>query len=136
MEEEGNEMLEYECEEQFISFEKLKFNRAESKDVRFSDWYEEGVFDDKIIMEIVLKVDTNKMMNKREQTAVYEFAESIGGMFHILELICEFLAGYFSETFIIASLASKMFVMRSKDNGSGGSSPAKGKKLGKLKHEK
>lgn len=115
-------MLEYECEQQFISYEKLKFNSAESKDVRFSDWYEEGVFEDKIIMEIVLKVDTNKMMNKREQTAVYEFAESIGGMFHILELMCEFFAGYFSETFIIASLASKMFVMRSKDHEKGDSS--------------
>ena len=119
-EEEGNEMLEFECEESFISYEKLKFTSASNKDVRFSDWYEEGVFPDKIIAEVVLKMDPTKMMSRREQTAVYEFMESVGGMFHILELICEFFAGYFSETFIVASLASKMFIMKKHEPGSGG----------------
>ena len=65
-EEEGNEMLEFECESHFISYEKLKFTGASNKDVRFSDWYEEGVFPDKIIAEVVLKMDTSKMMSKRE----------------------------------------------------------------------
>ena len=119
-EEEGNEMLEFECEDTFISYEKLKFNGASNKDVRFSDWYEEGVFPDKIIAEVVLKMDTNKMMSKREQTAVYEFMESVGGMFHILEILCEFFAGYFSETFVVASLASRLLILRKHDPGSGG----------------
>lgn len=119
-EEEGNEMLEFECEEAFISYEKLKFNSASNKDVRFSDWYEEGVFPDKIIAEVVLKMDTTKMMSKREQTAVYEFMESVGGMFHILELLCEFFAGYFSETFVVASLASRLLILKKHDPGSGG----------------
>ena len=119
-EEEGNEMLEFECEESFISYEKLKFTSASNKDVRFSDWYEEGVFPDKIIAEVVLKMDPMKMMSKREQTAVYEFMESVGGMFHILEILCEFFAGYFSETFVVASLASRLLILKKHDPGSGG----------------
>ena len=80
--------------------------------MKFLDLYEDGVIDEKIVAEIKFKFGSKKQMNKREESAVYEFLESIGGFFHILELTCDHLAGYFSETFIVASLASKLFLTR------------------------
>ena len=61
-----------------------------------------------------------KIMTKREQTAVYEFMESVGGMFHILEILCEFFDGYFSETFVVASLASRLLILKKHEPESGG----------------
>ena len=73
------------------------------------DLNEDGVIDEKIVAEIKFKFGSKKQMNKREESTIYEFLESIGGFFHILELTCDHLSGYFSETFIVANLASNYF---------------------------
>lgn len=93
-------------------FTKLKYTTVSTTDHRYSEYYEEGVIEDRILTEFILQMNSPKSSSKRNTTQFLDFLGSIGGIQKSLSTLFVMLGGFFSAKFQLLSIAQTLYVRK------------------------
>lgn len=93
-------------------FFKLKYAQTSTVDRLYSASYDEGVVEDRILTEFILKMNSYKTTTKRKSTQFLDFLGSIGGFGRALNVFFVGFGGYFSAKFYLASISNNLFVKK------------------------
>ena len=74
--------------------------------------YEAGLFDDKILLEVVLKLDPFKTTTRRTSEGVLTFLAKLGGFKNALNLIVGWIGTYFSGKLFMASISKNLYTKK------------------------
>ena len=78
----------------------------------YLDDYEKAFFDDKMLLEVILRLDPIKKEWERSSANVLDFLGDLGGFKEALNIIVVGTATFFSSKFFIASITSKFYFTR------------------------
>lgn len=93
-------------------FNKLVYLKNKDTLKNYLDDYEKAFFDDKMLLEVILKLDPVKKEIERGSSNVLDFLGDLGGFKEALDIIVVGTATFFSSKFFIASIASKFYFTR------------------------
>ena len=78
----------------------------------YSDEYEFGLIDDKILYEIVLGQDLFKSESFRSSTKILDFLGDIGGFYATVDIMLFLFGNYFSAKFFFNSIANSLYIRK------------------------
>ena len=76
---------------------------------KYLENYEAGLFDDKIMLEVVLQLDPFKTISRRSSEGVLTFLAKLGGFKNALNLIVGWIGSYFSGKLFMASISKNLY---------------------------
>jgi hypothetical protein len=75
----------------------------------YLDDYEKSFFDDKMLLEVILKLDPMKKISERSVTNVLDYLGALGGFKEAIDILVYSFGEFFSSKFFIASIAAKFY---------------------------
>lgn len=77
--------------------------------MNYLDDYEEGVVTEKILLELILRLDSFKTVSKRYSVGALDLLGDLGGFYQFLDISIFMFAEFFAAKFFIQSIARELY---------------------------
>ena len=84
-----------------LGFQKLVYQDYESEEVWYTNFFNEGVIKDQIVMEFNLGMASNKIVSQRESFGMLDLFGDIGGFQDFMHLFLEMFGAFFAQKFFL-----------------------------------
>ena len=102
---------EYECDNG-EPIQKFKYQESSLSTLAYTDDYEIGIINDKILLEIQIGMSSKKTTNVRTTTTALDFFGDLGGFHQSVDFMVFWLGEWFAFKFFLQSIANNLFLRK------------------------